>query len=149
MSRKIKLALATNIVLALISGNLIANAAEDNKAFNDAIDTTMSMEFVEVKKIKKSDPRQVAIYRVLDVQKVPTTDSLNPMPGDVIELSYAEGGAGVLPWAELKSDGMVLMHIPKKYIKQRGKTSAETIWRIENPDNTFALVRPATTTKTK
>lgn len=149
MSRKIKLALAANLVLALVSGNLIADAAEDSKAFNDAIDTTMSMQFVEVKKIKKSDPRQVAVYKVLDVQKVPTTDNLNPMPGDVVELSFAEGGSGVLPWAELKSDGMVLMHIPKKYIKQRGKTSAETIWRIDNTDNTFALVKPADATKTK
>jgi hypothetical protein len=142
MSRKIKLALATNLVLALLSGNLIANAAEDPKAFNDGIDTALSMEFVEVKKLKKSDPRSVAVYKILDIQKIPSSESQNPTSGDVIELSFTEGGSGVLPWAELKKDGMVQMHIPKKYIKKRSSTSAGAIWRIENKDNTFALVKP-------
>ncbi len=136
------------MVLSLSSTvSAIAADRPDVAKFNSAIDTRMSMEFQKTKPAPKAKDRQIVVYKILDVQESASGDGVNPMPGDIVELSVATTAAAQsepgdsLPWAEVKSDGMILMHIPKQYIKRRAATSAETIWRIENPDNWFAFIQ--------
>ncbi|MBX9694886.1 MAG: hypothetical protein K2Z81_21035 [Cyanobacteria bacterium] len=116
--------------------------------FNSAIDTRLSMEFQKTIPAARSRDRQLVVYKILDVQETAQGDVLTPMPGDILELSIASTATALaappgdtLPWAEVKSDGMILMHIPREYIRPRAATSTETIWRIENPDNWFAFIQ--------
>lgn len=117
------------------------------KSFKDSMDTFLSMEYQKTKEEKRGSGRCLAVYKVLDVQK--SDGEIVPEPGDLIELSFAcdkdqkATSKGTQDWAELKPDGMLQMHIPKSYIRKRGKTSAETIWRIDNKDNSFGLIVPA------
>ncbi|MBZ0189866.1 MAG: hypothetical protein K8F91_26710 [Candidatus Obscuribacterales bacterium] len=143
-------------LLLVISTSLPSFAGDDKKSeaqakcnpdeFSKKIDTRLSMEFQKIKtddkKLSKEN-KSLAVYKILDVQK--TAGQFEPMPGDLVEVVFAEGDKKsdkCLPWAEVQKDGAILMHIPKEFIRRRAKTSAETIWRIDNNDNCFALVKP-------
>ncbi len=143
-------------VFAALSATLVVSCAlpalaEDAADFQAGTDTLLSLQYQKVKAGKKSDKQCLAIYKVLDIQKVTGSygnADVKPTQGDLIELAYTcndkqeATGSGNLPWAELNSDGMVRLHMPKKYIRLRATTSAEKIWRIDNKDNSFAVVKP-------
>lgn len=138
--------------MAALSLSLFVSAsmpavAEDAKSFTDTSDTRFSVQYLNCKAGKKADKQCIAVYKVLDVIQIPEMQQ-QLMPGDVLELAYGCDGnqepssTGSLPWAELKSDGMVAVNMPSKYLRRRATTSAETIWRIDNKDNQFGIVKP-------
>jgi len=122
--------------------------AEDLKSFTDAMDTRFSVQFIKSRPGKKDLKLTcTATYKILDVQQMPDMQT-KMLAGDVLELSYpcdkhhkpAEQ-SGTLPWAEVKSDGMLEVHIPNKYLKKREVTSAETYWYIDNSSKQFTAVK--------
>ncbi|MBX9670974.1 MAG: hypothetical protein K2X93_25500 [Candidatus Obscuribacterales bacterium] len=139
--------LATLSAALFVSSSGLAAQADDSKSSSDAIDTKFSVQYINSKAGKKADKQCLAVYKVLDVIQIPEMQT-QIMPGDVLELAYscddkqAPTGGGSQPWAELKSDGMVAVHIPNKCVRIRAHTSAENIWRIDNKDNQMAVVKP-------
>ncbi len=142
------------IIIATLSATLFVSSsglmaqADDSKSFTDSTDTKFSVEYLSSKAGKKTEKQCLAVYKVLDVIQVPEMQT-QIMPGDTLELAYAcddkqapTGGAGGLPWADLKPDGMVAVHVPNKYLRIRAHTSAENIWRIDNKENQMAVVKP-------
>ena len=147
ISRRILSGVTVAVLSLSTTVSAIAADTTDSSQFEKSTDTRLSMEFQKTKAAPKSKSRQIAVYKVLDVQQ--SAGEITPMPGDIVELSFPDGEAAsqssagsFLPWAEVKSDGMILLHMPNKYLKKRATTSAETIWRIENAENTFALIKP-------
>ncbi len=138
--------------MALLSIVILSSApvaAEDSKSFIAAIDTTFSAQFLKTKSSIKGDKsHSVAVYKVLDIDKLPEMPQ-QIMPGDLMELTYPckrkraqLAPNSPLPWAEVKNDAMLDVHIPNRYLKSRVNTDIETVWQIDNSENRFTILKP-------
>jgi hypothetical protein len=123
--------------------------AEDLKWFTDAADCQFTMQYLNSKpQGKKKDLINVATYKVLDVVELPSLPA-QMMADDVIELTFncdkkrkQIRHKEPLPWAELKNDGIVEVHMPSRYLTKLETTSEKNIWQIENKHNRFTVIKP-------
>lgn len=123
--------------------------AGNMKWFVDAIDCKWTMQFISSKpEGQKKDFINKATYKVLDVIELPALPA-QMMTDDTIELAFPCDKKrnpirhkDPLPWAELKMDGIVEVHMPSRYLKKLETTSEKNIWQIENRHNRFDVVKP-------
>lgn len=142
------------------SGMQINNATSDGtttsapgagnlKWFVDAIDCRWTMQFISSKpEGQKKDFINKATYKVLDVIELPALPA-QMLTDDTIELAFPCDKKrnpirqkDPLPWAELKMDGIVEVHMPSRYLRKLETTDEKNIWQIENRHNRFDVVKP-------
>ncbi len=144
----------SNFMASLLAACLWSTPAfaEDASSFIASTDTSFSIQYLKTRAAGKNDKlHRVAVYKVLDIDKAPVMTQ-QIMPGDMIEVTYLQDKhraqvkpTSPLPWAELKSDGMLGVHIPNKYLKRLKNTTLETVWTIDNSDNRLIILKPAIT----
>ena len=131
------------------SSNQSSQNPGDIKWFVDAIDCKFTMQFISSKpQGDKRDFRKKATYKVLDVIELPALPA-QMQTDDLIELAFPCDRRrnpipqkAPLPWADLKMDGIVEVHMPSHYLRKLETTSEKNIWQIENKHNRFEVVKP-------
>lgn len=126
-----------------------SSASGNMKWFVDAIDCKWTMQFISSKpQGEKKDFINKATYKVLDVIELPALPA-QMLADDIIELAFPCDKKrnpirhkDPLPWAELKMDGIVEVHMPSRYLRKLETTSEKNIWQIENRHNRFEVVKP-------
>lgn len=120
--------------------------AQESQQFANAVDTRFSMQYITTKKVDKF--KCTTIYKVLDIDTVPEMKVLI-QPGDQVQLTYPcdkkkcqTAVSEALPWADLKADFIVAVHLPNKYLKLQASTPGESVWVIDNQNNRFNMIKP-------
>lgn len=139
-------ALVVSLAFTLCS----AAGAETPQWFIDSTDVQFTMQYLKTRPVGKKNKRvNVALYKVLDVERLPSLPA-QMLTDDTVQLVYPCNrkrkqipAREPLPWAELKTDGIIDVHMPGKFLKHVETNDVKTIWEIENRSNRFKVLKPA------